>query len=180
MKKILTTTFCLSVMLMGANAAFAADTNTTYTKANTTTERKAPPNFANGKMQKPMMPNLEEELGLTEAQKQQARQNRIQGRKDMKPVMDEIRAKKEAIMDVFDSELSDDKKKERVDAMQAELKELHKKANTLREKNMQDFEKILTKDQKEKFEQLKQKNMPKHECKKCGKMMPPPPPMEAE
>ena len=180
MKKLLTTTFCLSVMLMGANAVFAEDTQTTYTKPVAAVERKAPPKFGQGQMQKPMMPNLEEELGLTEAQKQKARQNRINGRKEMKPVMDEIRTKKEAIMDIFDSELAEAKKKEQIKELQTELKELHKKANTLREKNMQDFEKILTKEQKAKFEELKQKHMPKHECKKCGKMMPPPPPMEGE
>ena len=73
MKKLLTTTFCLSVMLMGANAVFAADTQTTYTKPGAAVERKAPPKFGQGQMQKPMMPNLEEELNLTEAQKQKAR-----------------------------------------------------------------------------------------------------------
>ena len=180
MKKLLTATFCLSVLLMGANAAMAADTNTTYSKANTKVEKKAPPKFGQGQMQKPMMPNLEEELNLTEAQKQQARQNRIQGRKEMKPVMDEIRAKKEAIMDIFDSDLTDDKKQEQVKVIQKEIKELHKKANTIREKNMQNFEKILTKEQKTKFEEMKQKHLPKHECKKCGRMMPPPPPLEGE
>ena len=175
MKKLLATTFCLSVMIMGTNLAMASETNTTYSTTNQKVERKAPPNFEHGKKSKKMMPNLEEQLNLSEAQKQQARQNRIQGRKEMKPIMDEIRAKKEAIMDVFDSELSDDKKQEQIKALQSELKDLHKKANTLREKNMQNFEKILTKEQKTKFEQIKQKHMPKHECKKCGKMMPPPP-----
>ena len=180
MKKLLTTTFCLSVLLIGTNTVFAADSGKTYTKQNTSVEKKTSQNFNNKGMKKPMMPKLEEELNLTEAQKQQARKNRIQGRQEMKPIMDEIRAKKEAIMDIFDSELSEDKKQEQIKTIQAELKELHKKANALREKNMKNFENILTKEQKAKFEVLKQKHMPKSECKKCGKMMPPPPPMDEE
>ena len=43
---------------------------------------------------------------------------------------------------------------------------------------MKELEKILTKEQKEKFEQMKTKKEQRHTCKKCGYM--PPPPMERE
>ena len=176
MKKTLTTIFCLSLMAIGAQSVMAADSNTNYTTTNpTAVEKKAPPKFGPGGMHKPPMPNLDEELNLTEAQKQQARQNRINGRKEMKPIMDEIRSKKESVLDIMDSDLSDEKKQEQLKTIQAEIKALHKKANTVREKNMKAFEKILTKEQKAKFEQIKQKHMPNQKCEKCRHSMPPQP-----
>ena len=126
-------------------------------------------------MKRPPMPNLEEELNLTDAQKAKAKENRIQGRKEMKPIMDEIRTKKEAILDIIDSDLSKEKQQEKITALQKEIKELYVKANTIREKNMAEFEKILTKKQKAKFEELKKLHHPKGYCKECAKRMPPPP-----
>ena len=181
MKKVLTTTFCAAIIFMGTQMTMAADSNTKYTKTNTqsVSEKKGSQNYGQQRMQKPPMPNLEEELNLTEEQKQQARQNRINGRKQMKPTMDELRAKKDEVLDIIDSELSDDIKKEKLQKLQSEIKTLHKKANELRESNMKEFEKILTSEQKTKFEQLKKKNNPSQGCQKC-KMMPPPPPMDEE
>ena len=171
MKKLLVTAFCLT-MAMGMQSAMAADT-TNYTKANpVTAEQKQPPQF--GQMKRPPMPNLEEELNLTEAQKAKAKANRIQGRKEMKPIMDEIRAKKEAILDIVDSDLSKEKQQEKITVLQKEIKELYVKANTIREKNMAEFEKILTKEQKTKFAELKKQHHP-NSCKECAKRMPPPP-----
>ncbi|MBQ7450075.1 Spy/CpxP family protein refolding chaperone [bacterium] len=176
MKKLLTTAFCLSIIFIGTQSVFAAESSKTYSTTNsTTTERKAPPDFNRENRQKPPMPKLEEELNLTDAQKEQARQNRIKGRSEMKPIMEKIHAKKEAVLDIMDSDLSEEKKQEQIKAIQAELKELHVKANTIREKNMAEFEKILTKEQKTKFEQLKKEKEPIHECKRCGNKMPPPP-----
>ena len=119
--------------------------------------------------------NLEEQVNLTEKQKSQAKANRIQGRKEMKPIMEEIRVKKEAILDIIDSDLSKDQQKVKIDALQQEIKALYKKANAIREKNMAEFEKILTKDQKAKFEQLKKEHKPHGACKQCERRMPPPP-----
>ena len=177
MKKLLTTAFCVSVMFMGTQVMAAnTDSNTTYSQKQTiqTTTNRQKPNFNKGERKKPPMMNLEDKLNLTDKQKAQAKANRIQGRKEMKPIMDEIRAKKEAILDVMDSDLSKEKQQEQIKALQAEIKELHKKANAVREKNMKDFEKILTKDQKEKFEQIKKEHRPKG-CKQCERRMPPPP-----
>ncbi len=171
MKKLLTAAFCLT-MAMGMQSAMAADT-TNYTKANpVTTEQKQPPKFEHRK--RPPMPNLEEELNLTEAQKAKAKENRIQGRKEMKPIMDEIRAKKEAILDIVDSDLSKEKQQEKITVLQKEIKDLYVKANTIREKNMAEFEKILTKEQKTKFAEIKKLHHP-NGCKECAKRMPPPP-----
>lgn len=179
MKKLLTTAFCLSVIFMGSQA-MAENTNsqTVYSQKQTaqkTMERKEPPNFNKRDMHKPPMMNLEEKLNLTEKQKAQAKANRIAGRKEMKPVMDEIRDKKEAILDVMDSDLSKEEQKVKIEALQKDIKALYVKANTMREKNMAEFEKILTKEQKAKFEQLKKEQHPNGFCKNCERRMPPPP-----
>ena len=176
MKKLLTTVFCVSLMIIGMQSAMAAD-STTYTKAQTQPkfEGKQPPQFDRMGQHKPPMFKLEEELGLTDAQKAKAKANRIQGRKEMKPVMDEIRAKKESILDVIDSDLSKEKQQEQIKVLQNDIKELHKKANAIREKNMAEFEKILTKKQKTKFEELKKQHHPNGGCKQCERRMPPPP-----
>lgn len=178
MKKVLTTMFCAAMIFMGTQLTMAAESNT-KNNSQPASEVKMTPNDGHQRMQKPPMPNLEEELNLTEAQKQKARQNRIKGRQQMKPVIEEIRAKKDEVLDTIDSELSDDAKKVKLQELQSEIKALHKKANELRESNMKEFEKILTPEQKTKFEQLKKRNIPSHDCKKC-KMMPPPPPMDGE
>lgn len=185
MKKIITTAFCVSIMAIGFQSAIAADSaNYAKTKNTTSTSvyqnsKQKPPFGQMGEQKHPIM-HLEEELNLTDKQKQQAKANRIQGRKEMKPIMDEIRAKKEAILDVIDSDLSKEKQQEKIKSIQEDIKALHKKANEIREKNMANFEKILTKEQKAKFEQIKKEHRPAGGCKQCERRMPPPPPMNDE
>lgn len=188
MKKFLTTALCVSVMFIGAQAmAATSDSNATYTNKNTTFstskqfEKKQPPQFGqykgkNGeriKGQRPQRPNLDDALNLTDEQKAKAKANRIQGRKEMKPIMEEIHNKKEAILDVMDSDLSKTEQQAKIKELQADIKKLHEKANTIREKNMAEFEKLLTKEQKTKFEQLKKKHNPNGECKQCKRRTPP-------
>lgn len=177
MKKLLTTTFCLSMLLMGTQVM--AEEATQYSKQNTpqisSQEKRIPPQFKKGKHHRPPKLNLEEELNLTEAQKAQAKANRIEGRKEMKPIMDEIRNKKEAILDIIDSNLSKAEQKIQIEKIQKEIKQLYQKANTIREKNMAKFEKILTKEQKAKFEQIKKERFPQKQCKNCAKKMQPQP-----
>ena len=188
MKKTLTTAFCLSVLFMGSQLSMAANTNTAKQIAKQTvkttvsdvtketTDKKQPPKFGKKPPKRPPMLKLEEELNLTEQQKAKAKENRIKGRKEMKPVMDEIRAKKEAVLDVMDSDLSKEEQQAKIKELQSEIKKLHEKANTIREKNMKEFEKILDKEQKAKFEKIKKEHIPGGgKCKKCARQTPPPP-----
>ena len=185
MKKTLTTVFCMSILFMGAQSVMAANTTakakqttkTTVSKVNKAkTQKQKPSQFDKKPPKRPPMLNLEEELNLTDQQKAKAKENRIKGRKEMKPIMDEIRAKKEAVLDVMDSDLSQEEQQAKIKELQSEIKKLHEKANTVRENNMKDFEKILTKEQKTKFEKIKKENMPGGgKCKKCAKQTPPPP-----
>ncbi len=183
MKKLLTTAFCMSILLMGAQAmASETSSNTTYAQKQTTATKVKPsddfgrpPRFDKDRPPKPPMAKLEEELNLTDKQKEQAKANRIKARKEMKPIMEQIHAKKEAVLDVMDSDLSEEKQQEQIQKLQKEIKALYEKANTIREKNMKEFENILTTEQKAKFEKIKKEHHPHGQCKNCERRMPPPP-----
>ena len=151
MKKILMTTFCLSILIMFSQSVMAQDVD----KTNPLPQR---PKMEKG--HKPPHVNLDELLNLTDEQKAKVKANRIKSRKAMKPVMDDIRNKREAILDVIDSDLSKDAQEAKIKALQEDIKALHKKANKLREQNMKEFENILTPEQKAKFEQFKKEHKP--------------------
>ena len=172
MKRLLTTTFCLTLLAFSAQTVLAENT-TPVQKTNTSTNRMSSPNGQFEKRKHPIM-NLEEELKLNDSQKAQAKANRIKTRKEMKPIMDEIRTKKEAILDIIDSDLTQEEQQKKIKPIRDEIKALYKKANALREKNMKEFEKILTRTQKSKFEQLKRKH-PIGGCKYCKRKVPMPP-----
>ena len=163
MKKLLTTMFCLSIIALGAQGAFAQN----FDNGN-------PPPVKHHKGMKKMPPrvNLEEYLNLTEQQKAQVKANRIKSRKAMKPIMNSISDKREAILDVMDSDLPKAQQEAKIKALKEEINGLHKQANEIRKQNMKDFEAILTPEQKAKFEKFKQEHKPpKGHCPngKCKK-----------
>ena len=140
---------------------------------------------------------FQKRLNLTDEQKAKAKEIRIQGHKDMKPIMDAIKAKHEELKMVKLSRMSTQMQEERIVEIKADLKELHKKAHEQKMKNMKAFEEILTKDQQKELKQMKKEGKKKFEqmkknkknCKcKCGcdkKSFPPkmgkpdfPPPIE--
>ena len=92
-------------------------------------------------MRQKMAGKIAKDLDLTDEQQQQAKQIREKGRKEIEPLMNE-------------------------------MKELRKKMDDKRRANMEEFEKILTPEQKAKFEEMK-KNAPKpHFDKMHGKKGP--------
>jgi len=84
--------------------------------------------FNREEMHKKMAEKMAKDLDLTEAQKEQAKAIREKGKKEIEPLMDE-------------------------------MKNLREKMDEKRRANMQEFEQILTPEQKAKFEELK-KNAP--------------------
>ena len=98
---------------------------------------------------------FEQRLGLTEVQKAKARELRIEGRAKMKPVMDEIKLKKQEAKMVKLSRISVQMQEEKLAAIDKELQVLEKKANEIRKQNMKDFEAILTREQKKILKQMK-------------------------
>ncbi len=119
---------------------------------------------------------FEQKLGLTEAQKLKAKELRMQAHQQMKPIMDQIRDKKKEAEMVKLSRIATWAQEEKLAQIDKEIASLEKQANSLRKKNMKDFESILTRDQKKILKQMKQEGRQRFEQRK--KPCPPPTPVE--
>ena len=117
---------------------------------------------------------FDQKLGLTEVQKLKARELRKAGHAKMKPVMEQIKAKKQEAEMVRNSKLTVAEQEEKLTAIDKDLDLLKKQARDIRKQNMKDFEAILTKEQKKTLKNMKKegrKNFDEHR-----KELPPPPP----
>lgn len=115
---------------------------------------------------------FENKLQLTEEQKAQAKEIRLKGHEEMKPIMEQMKAKKTQIDAVLSSNVSEEEKAQKIAPIKEEMKGLKKQARDLRIKNMQEFESILTAKQKKTLEKMKQegrKNFKKQhpQCPTC-------------
>lgn len=134
-------------------------------------ERRAqqPPKFDKEKMAKKQA-EFEAKLNLTEEQKAQAKEIRLKGHEEMKPIMEKMKAKKLEIDTVKANEsITVGEQKAQLSKLFAEMKDLKKQARDLRIKNMQEFESILTDKQKKTLEKMKEegkKNFKKHHPKR--------------
>ena len=116
---------------------------------------------------------FEQKLGLTEVQKLKARELRKNGHAKMKPVMEEIKAKKIEAEKIRNSKLTVEAQEEQLTVIDKDLAALQKQAKEIRKQNMKDFESILTKEQKKTLKNMKKdgrKNFDKNR-----KELPPPP-----
>ena len=98
---------------------------------------------------------FEQKLGLTVEQKIKAKELRKKGHEKLRPVIEEIKQKKQEAEMVKRSRIAVQAQEERLDAIDAELKVLEKKAHDIRRANMKDFESILTREQKKILKQMK-------------------------
>lgn len=106
---------------------------------------------------------FEKRLGLTEAQKLKAKDIRKKGHEKIKPVIEQIRTKKQEAKMVTMSKIGVEAQKERLNNINAELKVLEKKAHDIRKKNMKEFEAILDKQQKAILKQMKREGRKKYQ-----------------
>ena len=81
------------------------------------------------------------------------------------PVMEKIKAKHLEIKKIADSDLSDTKKEQKINALERELLALKQQARKIRTENMKEFESILTVEQKAEFEKIKKEGRAKHKMK---------------
>ena len=138
-------------------------TNTAYAGTTTTTQAKQQPPVKNGKMMPPPPKDFhkdknkhkaefEKRLNLTEAQKAKIEKNRQADMKKLKPIKDQIRAKKEAKHEII-------KKYEETNPdlikLNKEIKALKEQEHKIKEANRKSFESILTKEQKAELEKMK-------------------------
>ena len=105
------------------------------------------------RMHRDMM--FEQRLGLTELQKLKAREIRKNGHENLKPVLEEIKLKKQEAEMVRRSRMAVQMQEEKLIAIDKELKILEKKAQDIRRSNMREFESILTREQKRTLKNMK-------------------------
>lgn len=132
--------------------------------------------------------DFEKRLKLTDEQKELAKQLRMKGHEEMKPIMEkmrELRLEKEAVLK---SRMAEAMQQEKIAEINAKIKDLRKHAHELRIKNMKEFEAILTDKQKKELKKMKEegrknfekaKKKCKKECK-CPCPMTPPQPQPAD
>jgi Spy/CpxP family protein refolding chaperone len=98
---------------------------------------------------------FEQRLGLTELQKLKAREIRKNGHENLKPILEEIKSKKQEAEMVRRSRMSVQMQEEKLIDIDKELRILEKKAQDIRRANMKEFESILTREQKRTLKNMK-------------------------
>lgn len=116
---------------------------------------------------------FENKLGLTEVQKLKARELRKEGHAKMKPVMEQIKTKKQEAEMIRSSKLTVQEQEEKLTVIDKDIAELKKQAKEIKKQNMKDFESILTKDQKKILKNMKKEGRKNFD--KQRKELPPPP-----
>ena len=116
---------------------------------------------------------FEQKLGLTEVQKLKARELRKAGHEKIKPVKDEIRAKRQEAEMIRNSKLSVAEQEEKLTAIDKDLEVLKKQARDIKKQNMKEFEAILTKDQKKTLKNMKKEGRKNFDQHRKG-IVPPP------
>ena len=153
MKKLLPIMFLTAVLTFGASAVMADETPDKLPQK--------PPKEQCLKQRQ----SFEKRLNLTEKQKEKAKKIHQKGAKQMKPLMGKRNELRKEIAQIKKSELDENAKKEQIDKKFKQMRELDKKAHEIRKANSKEFEKILTKDQKQELEKMKaegRKNFAKH------------------
>lgn len=190
-KKLVLSMAATVILVVSANNAFA------YGGCAAPMDPKGPPpmgdNFGPpphyGKMSPEKMEKMKKEhqkrkaetdarLKLTEEQKCICEKNRQEGREKMRPVFEDMKAKKMKINEISASNLPQEEKDKQIKAIKIDLAVLRDKAHCLRDENMKQFESILTPAQKAELEKIKQehrKEMEKRHKKYAKPMMSPSP-----
>ena len=106
---------------------------------------------------------FERRLELTEVQKLKAREIRKNGHENLKPVLDEIKSKKQEAEMIRRSRMAVQMQEEKLTVIDTELKILEKKANSIRKSNMRDFESILTRQQKRTLKEMKKEGRQRYQ-----------------
>lgn len=172
MKKFLIMT-CALCVLTGAAANAAEKVTVKKDVQRPNIERKAPNPEEIQKIRKAHEASFEKKLGLTEVQKLKARELRKNGHAKIKPVMDDLRAKRQEAEKIRQSNLTVQEQEEQLTAIDKEIATLQKNAQKIRKQNMKDFEAILTRDQKKTLKNMKKEG--RQNYRRVHEQLPPPP-----
>ena len=149
MKKLLLALIVLSITIVSANAAESNVKNQPNQVKRPPFEKKVPPEHIKRAQA------FEKKLGLTEEQKVQAREIRKDGFEKIKPIFEQIIAKKQEAENIKRSKIAVKDQSERLKKIDKEIKALEKQAIEIRKENMKAFEGILTKEQKKILKEMK-------------------------
>ena len=106
---------------------------------------------------------FEKRLKLTEEQKVKIKELQQNGREQMKPIIEQIQAKRQEAEAVRRSRIAVEMQQEKLAEIQKDIQALKKQAHELRMQNMKDFEAILTKKQKKEFKKMKKEGRERFE-----------------
>ena len=123
----------------------------------------------------PTKANFDKRLKLTDEQKAQAKEIHKKGFEEIKPIMDQIKVKKEEIEAVKRSQLAPEVQAEKIVKLRKEIGALKRQTREVQKKNMKEFESILTTEQKNELRKIKEEGRKKFdkEHKKHMFKMPP-------
>ena len=168
MKKLILALSAICVMM---TTAYAADFDKNVPN------HKMPPNKEQMEQhRKAHEAAFEQKLELTEVQKLKAREQRKQNFEKIKPVMEQLKVKRQEAEFIRNSKISVTEKEEKLTVLDNEISELQKQAKDIRKQNMKDFESILTSKQKKTLKQMKKEGRKNFDAKRH--QAPPPPPIK--
>ena len=119
---------------------------------------------------------FEQKLGLTEEQKIKAKEVRLEGHKQMRPIVEQIYNKKQEAKMIKLSRMAVEMQEEKLAAIDKEISDLEKQADKIRKQNMKQFESILTKDQRKILKQMKKEGRERFEQQRKNPQPIPTPP----
>lgn len=105
---------------------------------------------------------FEKRLELTEVQKLKARKIREKGHEELRPIIEQIKSKKQEAEMVRRSRIAVQVQEERLTVIDNELRVLEKRAQEIRKANMKEFESILTFSQKRTLKNMKKEGRKKY------------------
>lgn len=142
MKKLLTICTLSAVLFVGSIQAQAAENPNLQHKNAFVQQQKNRETF-------------EQRLKLTDKQKEKAKNIHEKGASQMKPVMKKIGDLRNEIVEIKKSDLTEQAKQEKVSKKLQEIKKLDTKAREIRKQNNQEFENLLTDEQKVELQKMK-------------------------
>lgn len=119
----------------------------------------------------PQKIDLDKKLNLTEEQKIKAKEIRMNGHKQIKPLLEELKTKQEQKRALMNSQINKKEQIEYIDKLNTEIITLKRKIHEVRVNNNKEFESILTDKQLKTLEKIKtdaRKDFKKHHRRFSG------------